>query len=724
MASVSLLEINDHTVAPHLGLLKRVCDPTSTSKPHITVRYFHKLGVPQDHLDTVIRHIDLRSPGSYKSADARRRVIFIRCDADELVALEHKPHFPASEFHITLYEGEDAEFAKGLLDTLQQFGWMFRIELPVGTTLTHVQLKRSARRRGKNRPTLESPLESLFYELTKDQLTWSLIDRLTNAERLRLAHAVCESLHRSVTGFTRVVGGRSEVDDFGREDKQQWEPDVHLTPPELAREIANYAVSLLEPGATPVHFGDPAVGNGAFYAALLQVLPRSRMASAVGVDVNPRQVEAARSRWGHRGLEVVQADYLHLEQLQPRTLILANPPYLRHQDIPAPYKKQLRDRASVIMETMIDAKSGQYVYFLILSHRWLADNGVAAWLVPSGFMRSQYGRGVRRYLTEEVALIRIHQFAADDPQFENAKVLPAVIVFRKATPEPNRCVTLSSGGTLEAPESSRTVSVTTLKSEKKWCVSCRRTDTTDAQVNIGDLFSVRRGIATGANNFFILRREAAVELGFPEVALRPILPKSRLLKSDVIERGSDGWPAVEPQLCVIDCELSEEEIALRFPRLWEYLATAEGHGVLDRNLVRHRKRWYQQEQRRPAMFLCTYMGRGNAERLPLRFIWNKSDAIATNTYLMMYPKEPLANVLEEDPKASEDVYTSLRRAAVSAIFQWARTYSGGLQKIEPRELLAVGLPGAPEWLRHVGQAGDSGDRLWARWSTAGLGRNE
>ena len=713
MASVSLLEINDHTVAPHLGLLKRVCDPKSTSKPHITVRYFDRLRVPQDHLDTVIRHIDLRGPGSYNSADTRRRAIFIQCGADELIALEHKPHFPASEFHITLYEGEDAEFAEDLLDTLQQFRWMFRVELPLGTTLSHVQLKRSARHRGKNRPTLESPLASLFYELTKNRLTWSLIDALAMAERLRLAHTICESLHRSATGFTRIASGRSEVDHFVKEDKQQWEPSVHLTPPELAREIATYAVSLLEPSAASVHFGDPAIGNGSFYAALLQILPRSRMASAVGVDVNPRQVEAARSRWGHRGLEVVQADYLHLEQLRPRTLILANPPYLRHQDIPAPYKKQLRDRASVIMETMIDARSGQYVYFLILSHRWLADNGVAAWLVPSGFMRAQYGRGVRRYLTEEVTLIRIHQFAADDPQFENAKVLPAVIVFRKATPQPSERVTLSSGGTLEVPESSRTVSIATLKGEERWCISRPGTQTADAQVKIGDLFSVRRGIATGANDFFILRREAAEALGLPEVALRPILPKSRLLKSDVIERGMDGWPAVEPQLCVIDCELSEEEIALRFPRLREYLATATGHDVLDRNLVRHRRPWYRQEQRRPAMFLCTYMGRGNADRPPLRFIWNRSDAIATNAYLMMYPKETLANVLEEDPKASDDVFTSLQRASASAIYECARTYSGGLQKIEPKELLAVGLPGAPEWLLQVGQAGDGGDRLWA-----------
>ena len=712
VASVSLLEINDATVAPHLELLRRVCDPKSASKPHITVRYFDKLEVPQDHLDTTIRHIDILKPGTFHSKNSHHRVVFIKCDSEELVGLEHKPHFPASEFHITLYEGDDVEFAGRLLLTLRQFQWMFRVRLPDRTTLKHIQLKRTGTHRVTARPNFGAALRRLFFEVADRPLTWGLIDGLASAERLYVAHEICASLHRLASGFTHLPTIAPNTQDRIEEHSQQWEPDVHLTPPELATAIAAYAVSLLEPADAPVHFGDPAVGNGAFYAALLQELPRSRIASAVGVDISPRQVDAARSRWGHRGLQVMQADYLHLERLQPRSLILANPPYLRHQDIPASYKKQLRERASVIMGTVIDAKSGQYVYFLILSHRWLAEDGVAAWLVPSGFMRALYGRDVRRYLTEEVTLIRIHQFSADDPQFENAKVLPVVVVFRKAVPERNRRVMLSVGGTLDAPMNSRFVSIGALRREERWSVSSP-SETSDGGVHIGDLFSVSRGIATGANDFFILTRQTALALGLPSVALRPILPKSRLLNSNVIERNEDGWPAVDPQMCVVDCALTEEEIAVRFPALRDYLAAATDRGILKRNLVRHRKPWYKQERRRPAMFLCTYMGRGTADRLPLRFIWNKSDAIATNTYLMMYPNEELAALLADSPRAQGNVLDSLQRAASETICQLSRTYSGGLQKIEPRELLQVSLPCAPEWLLRIVGAGDKSDRLWA-----------
>src|SRR5258707_252408 len=105
--------------------------------------------------------------------------------------------------------------------------------------------------------------------------------------------------------------------------------------PELARDIAAYAISQIEHQDEPIDFGDSAVGTGAFYAALLQLLPKGRLASAIGVDINSAQVAAARWRWADKGMQVLDGDYLHMDRLPPRTLVLANPPYLRHQSIPS-----------------------------------------------------------------------------------------------------------------------------------------------------------------------------------------------------------------------------------------------------------------------------------------------------------------------------------------------------------------------------------------------------
>src|SRR5207248_4401273 len=120
---------------------------------------------------------------------------------------------------------------------------------------------------------------------------------------------------------------------------------------------------------------------------------------------------------------------------------------------------------------------------------------------------------------------------------------------------------------------------------------------------LGDLFRIRRGIATGSNSFFVLTRADAERRDLPRRYLRPILPSPRHLKETVIEADADGYPLVHPQLCVIDCDLPEHVVEARHPALWEYLRTAELRGIRDRYLVAQRTPWYRQEQRDPPPFL-------------------------------------------------------------------------------------------------------------------------
>ena len=64
--------------------------------------------------------------------------------------------------------------------------------------------------------------------------------------------------------------------------------------------------------------------------------------------------------------------------------------------------------------------AGLYCYFLLIAHAWLAENGLAAWLIPSKFMDVNYGDEVKRYLTERVSLLQIHRFCPSDVQFDDA----------------------------------------------------------------------------------------------------------------------------------------------------------------------------------------------------------------------------------------------------------------------------------------------------------------
>lgn len=415
MASVSVLYIDDDVVGPHLELLRNICEPVSTSRPHITVRYFEKLPVPQEYLSTRVTHVDLIEPGAFglESHDREaNRTVYIRCESDDLLPLEHKPHYPLSEFHITLYDGKSTKFAKGLLGVLDSVEWGFRVPLPEETTLSSIQVKPRSSRRAQNSREYRAALQKIFHDATSEYLNWQYLMGLSDERRLELSQAICNHLRRAIVGFSKVGSGYVQEATGAEEIKgtESDEPEIHLTPPELAREIAEYTVSLLDPTGPRVDFGDPAVGTGAFYSALLQVLPRERVASAIGIDISAQQVAAAHWRWSQRGMEVMRGDYLHMERLPSRSLILANPPYLRHQGIPLKYKQELRERASVNMRMRVSARSGLYVYFMLLSHEWMKPDAVAAWLVPSEFMQTDYGAAIRDYLTHRVQLIRIHQF--------------------------------------------------------------------------------------------------------------------------------------------------------------------------------------------------------------------------------------------------------------------------------------------------------------------------
>jgi hypothetical protein len=462
------------------------------------------------------------------------------------------------------------------------------------------------------------------------------------------------------------------------------------TPTALAIDILKYASTFI-PEDEKVRFLDPAIGTGAFYSALTKVFPKQRIAEALGFEIDPHYEEPASQLWARSGLVTKLADFTDEEPSSRFNLVICNPPYVRHHHLQNSDKARLQFRTYNASGVKIGGLAGLYCHFLGLSHAWMADGGIAGWLIPSEFMDVNYGQAVKRYLLDKVTLLHIHRFDPNDVQFANALVSSAVVWFRKTIPAKDHTVTFTFGGTLLEPKLSREVPVKALTDEPKWTrfptADIRSKDTF---ATISDFFQIKRGLATGDNDYFILDADEIASRNLPMDAFRPILPSPRYLQDNEVAADNNGLPLLRRQLFLLDTRLPEDEIRKCFPALFAYLQDGKSRGIHERYLCRHRAPWYAQENRPPAPIVCTYLGRADAKNgRPFRFILNNSMATVANVYLAMYPAPILARAVGRDSTLIRRVWEVLNQTTADQLLGEGRVYGGGLHKLEPNELANV-----------------------------------
>ena len=416
------------------------------------------------------------------------------------------------------------------------------------------------------------------------------------------------------------------------------------TPTELAVQILEYAKGQLNE-TEAVRFIDPAIGTGSFYSALLQGLPgrpldmrrwlRSRSSLRRTCDESYGRVRCWMSAW-----RTLHWPY-HPSDKEKFNLLVCNPPYVRHHHIASKEKQRLKALTREACGIKVNGLAGLYCYFLGLSHQWMAEGGLAGWLIPSEFMDVNYGASVKSYLLDKVTLLHIHRFDPKEVQFGDALVSSAVVWFIKKEPPDRsqsaydlwRFTAAAESGTTDPSRYAPTrPEMDAVPDERE----ASRSRTLRCSLTSSRSSADWRRAATGTSS---CRRRRSKSGGF--------LPKRSDLYSQARVtcqttkswRTATGNPVLERQLFLLDCRLPEGEVKERHPTLVAYLEEGKAQGIAERYICRHRSPWYAQERRPAAPFLCTYLGRSDKKNgRPFRFILNHSNATAPNVYLMLYPR--------------------------------------------------------------------------------------
>jgi adenine-specific DNA-methyltransferase len=105
--------------------------------------------------------------------------------------------------------------------------------------------------------------------------------------------------------------------------------------------------------------------------------------SATGIEIDPHYGKPAKALWSGTPLQLIQSDFTRMcppaDESKRATLLVCNPPYVRHHHLAASEKKRLQAASQKAAHIDLSGLCGLYCHFMALAHNWLSEGGVGAW---------------------------------------------------------------------------------------------------------------------------------------------------------------------------------------------------------------------------------------------------------------------------------------------------------------------------------------------------------
>ena len=301
-------------------------------------------------------------------------------------------------------------------------------------------------------------------------------------------------------------------------------------------------------------------------------------------------------------------------------VVIANPPYVRQEEItPKTYKDSLAKQYA----TAVTLRSDLYCYFYARGLQLLRDGGMHVFVCSNSWLDVGYGAKLQEHLLKTAHVRAVYESAVQR-QFATADINTVISVIRKggaiADGDLTQFVSLRADfdAALSDPASRREITQTRsgLRAAgasgrkfvgDKWGGKYLRAPDiyhaildkcADKLVRLGDVATVRRGVTTGANDFFYLTAERIAEFGIEAECCRPVMTTPQESRSIAVD------PTTLPKRLFM-CH--DDRDALAGTGALAYIKWGETQGFHTRTSVKSRRRWYDLGERNTTQLAMNYL---------------------------------------------------------------------------------------------------------------------
>ncbi len=432
---------------------------------------------------------------------------------------------------------------------------------------------------------------------------------------------------------------------------------------------------------------DPAFGMGVFYDSARK---HNYKGLFIANELDNISVDFYKSHVMIDGnLDLRNTDYF-LKWSNKYDAIVCNPPYSRFQKFQN--RSNVFNKLKKIFGKHISGHTNIASAFLLKSIYELKQGGRLAYIMPIEFLSTRYGETVKEIMLEQGHIHEIIYIKDENNTFESV-VTTACIVFFEKTIQKSKSTKFSviTDATNFKIHFSKEIYSDNLNPKNKWLplfyvkndnANTLHEDELEFEgfVSLSEYGKFKRGIATGANEFFSLNKSNINNYGLKDSDISLCISKSTQIKRPIFTQldleeliNQDSSIFVFNPNIDSDGNLSRSALA--------YISYGEGKNFHKRYLTRNRKKWFSLEQRNIAPILFGVFSRDG-----YKIVRNKTSALSLTCFHGFEPTE-LGNLY------IDKIFIFLKsELGFKLLSKNGRKYGKNLDKFEPSDLNSILLP--------------------------------